>query len=460
MDTVKLVIIGGGPGGYVAALRARQLGLLTTLIEAHELGGTCLNWGCIPTKALLKSAELLEKAHEMEAYGISAKEITFSLDAAIARSRSVVKTLSGGLTHLMKKNGVEVIRGRARIGALSKKGRIIEIAGATPLMAEHIVIATGASPVPIPGFVLDGDRVWGTKDALMPPRMPKSLLIVGAGATGVEFANIYTAFGARVTILELQDRILPQEDPEVSAVVQKALHARGIAFVLGKKASLSRKGEGFSLSTNDTVVWEGDHVLVAAGVRGNTDGLGLEHTAIKLERGQIVTDPWGETNDKGIWAIGDVARPPFLAHKASREGIVCVERIAGLNPLPADLSAIPSCIYGRPQVASLGLTEAAAKEQGYAVKVGTSSFSGNGQALALGESKYGFIKTVFDARTGELLGAHMVGPSVTEFLAGLSVARACEATDEDFLRAVFPHPTLSEVLQEAVLDADGKALHH
>lgn len=462
-DQYDLVVIGAGPGGYVAAIRAAQLGMKTAVIEREHLGGICLNWGCIPTKALLRSSEINHLLHNLDAYGFSAKEISFDVGKIVARSRKVAAQLSGGVKHLLKKNKVTVIDGHA---TLQGKGRIAVAKDGKPVAevtAPHILIATGARARTLPGLEGDGKLVWTYKEAMVPEAMPKSLLVVGSGAIGIEFASFYRSLGAEVTVVEIMDRVLPVEDAEISAFAQKAFQKQGMKILTGAKVAKLDKGKD---SVTATVEQAGksqqitvDRVILAVGITGNIETIGLENTQVKTDRGHIVIDEWCRTGEPGVYAIGDVAGPPWLAHKASHEGVLCVEKIAGVKGVhPLDVSKIPGCTYCTPQVASVGLTEAKAKELGHEVKVGRFPFVGNGKAIALGEPD-GMVKTVFDAKTGELLGAHMVGAEVTELIQGYGIARTLESTEAELMHTVFPHPTLSEMMHEAVLDAYGRAIH-
>jgi len=454
-----LIVIGGGPGGYVTAIRGAQLGMKTACVERDHLGGICLNWGCIPTKALLRSSEIWHVLQNLKDYGFSADNIQFDLAAVVNRSRGVAKQLSGGVAHLLKKNKVDVVMGAAK---LDGPGKVV-VDGDKTLTAKHIVIATGARARSLPGLEADGDRVWTYREAMVPTEMPKSLLVVGSGAIGVEFASFYNDLGADVTIVEIVDRILPVEDEEISGMARKALEKQGIRILTGAKvAKLDRKPDKVVAEVEtpkgvETI--EADRAIMAVGIIGNSEDIGLETTAVKVDRGHIETNQWSETAEPGVYAIGDVAGPPWLAHKASHEGVICVEKIAGVEGVhPLDKSKIPGCTYARPQVASVGMTEAAAKEAGYDVKVGRFPFLGNGKAIALGEPE-GMVKTVLDAKTGELLGAHMIGAEVTELIQGYVVAQTLETTEAELMHTVFPHPTLSEMMHESILDAYGRAVH-
>jgi len=459
-----LIVIGGGPGGYVAAIRAAQLKMKVAVVEEQHLGGICLNWGCIPTKALLRSSEVYHTIKHAENYGIKVKDVEIDFKAIIERSRGVAKQLSGGIGHLMKKNKVTVFDNRGKLAGkgkveLSKDGKKVD-----EISAKHVILATGARARTLPGLEADGKLVWTYKEAMVPEEMPKSLLVVGSGAIGIEFASFYNALGVDVTVVEIMDRILPVEDEEISGVAKKQLEKQGLKFITGAKVSKLDKSktnvkatiEDAKGKTQELTV---DRVIMAVGIVGNTEDLGLEKTKVKVDRGHIETNEWLETGEPGVYAIGDVTGPPWLAHKASHEGVICVEKIAGEKGVhPMKKSNIPGCTYCHPQVASVGLTEKAAKEQGYKVKVGRFPFIGNGKAIALGEPD-GLVKTIFDEKTGELLGAHMVGAEVTEMIQGYVVGKTMEATEAEFMHTIFPHPTLSEMMHESVLDAYGKVIH-
>ncbi len=458
-----IIIIGGGPGGYVTAIRASQLGMKVALIEREHLGGICLNWGCIPTKALLRSAEAYTTMKHAEEYGLSFKDINFDLPKIVERSRKVAAQLSGGVKHLMKKNKVEVIDGH---GKLLGKGRV-EVTKdgkkAAELSAKHIVIATGARARVLPGLEPDGKLVWTYKEAMTPDVMPKSLLVVGSGAIGIEFACFYRALGAEVTVVEVMDKILPVEDDDISFFAQKSFEKRGMKIMTSATVKKLDKKDGKVTATIEkggkATQQTFDRVIVAVGITANTENIGIENTKVKLEKGHIKINQWSATDEPGVYAIGDVTNPPWLAHKASHEGIICVEKIMNVKGVhPLDYGNIPGCTYGSPQVASVGLTEAKAKAAGYDVKVGKFSFLGNGKAIAMGEAE-GMAKTIFDAKTGALLGAHMVGPEVTEMIQGYTMARTLETTEAEIMHTVFAHPTISETMQEAVLDAFGRVLH-
>jgi dihydrolipoamide dehydrogenase len=458
-DQYDLIVLGSGPGGYVAAIRAAQLGMKVAIVEREKLGGICLNWGCIPTKALLRTSEIYHYMTHASAYGLIAEKPGFDLAKIVDRSRKVAGQLNAGVKGLMKKNKIAVVEGE---GSLTGKGglKVVKDGKTTELQSKHIIVATGARARDLPFAKADGDRVWTYRHAMVPKVMPTKLLVIGSGAIGVEFASFYSDMGAEVTIVEMLDRILPVEDEDISAFVHKALVKQGMKILTSsgvEKLETGANGVKATLKGGD--VQEFSHCIVAIGIVPNTEGVGLEALGVKTERGHIATDGYGRTNVEGIYAIGDVTGPPWLAHKASHEGVVCVEAIAGKNPHPFETWNIPGCTYSRPQVASVGLTEAKAKEGGREVKVGKFPFIGNGKAIALGEAE-GFVKTVFDAKTGELLGAHMVGAEVTELIQGYAVVRQLETTEADLMETVFPHPTLSEMMHESVLDAYGRALHY
>ncbi|HEY3910591.1 MAG TPA: dihydrolipoyl dehydrogenase [Stellaceae bacterium] len=458
-----LIIVGGGPGGYVAAIRAAQLGMKAAVVEREHLGGICLNWGCIPTKALLRSAEISHLLHHLDQYGFSAKDIGYDAGKVVARSRAVAKQLSNGVAYLLKKNKVSVFDGQGR---LSGKGRLAVEKDGKPvadLTAPHIILATGARARVLPGLEPDGELVWTYKEAMVPPAIPKSLLVVGSGAIGIEFASFYRDMGADVTVVEVLDRVLPVEDEEISAFARKSFEKQGIKIHTGATVkALDRAGGQVAAQIEaDGKAFEAtvEKVILAVGIVGNVEDIGLEATAVEVQRTHVVVDEWLRTGEQGIYAIGDLVGPPWLAHKASHEGVICVERIAGVNDVhPLDTRNIPACTYCRPQVASVGLTEQAARDAGHEVKVGHFPFIGNGKAIALGEPE-GMVKTVFDGTTGELLGAHMIGAEVTELIQGYAIAKTLETTEAELIRTIFPHPTLSETMHEAVLDAYGRAIH-
>jgi dihydrolipoyl dehydrogenase len=458
-----LIVLGGGPGGYVAAIRGAQLGLKTAVVEREHLGGICLNWGCIPTKALLRSSELNHLLHHLPDYGFAPVEAKFDLDKVVKRSRAVAKQLSSGVGYLLKKNKVTVFDGA---GKLAGKGTLAVEKGGKPvatLKAPHIILASGARARQLPGIEADGKLIWTYKEAMVPTSFPKTLLVIGSGAIGIEFASFYQDMGAHVTVVEVLPRILPVEDEEISAFAHKAFVKQGMKILTGVAVKGAKKSadsvtvtvEAGGKSQEITV----DRVISAVGIVGNVEGIGIEGTGVKVDRTHVLVDSYGRTGEPGVYAIGDLTGPPWLAHKASHEGVVCVEKLAGLNDVhPFEIGNIPGCTYCRPQVASVGMTEAKAKEAGHEVKVGHFPFIGNGKAIALGEPE-GMVKTVFDAKSGELLGAHMVGAEVTELIQGYVVARELETTEVELMRTVFPHPTISETMHEAVLDAYGKVIH-
>ncbi len=456
-----VVVIGAGPGGYVAAIRSAQLGKSVAIVEREHMGGICLNWGCIPTKAMLRSAEIYHLMHRAKEFGLKAENIGYDLDAVIKRSRKVAGQLSGGIGHLMKKNKITVVMGEAKLAGKGKV-KVKTEKGEEELNAPNIVLAPGARARELPGLEADGEQVWTYKHALQAKRMPKKLLVIGSGAIGIEFASFFNALGADVTVVEVLDRILPVEDAEISAFAQKAFEKQGMkimAKAMVKKLDRAKDKVTAHIERNGkTETLQVDTVISAVGITANTEGLGLEDLGAKLDRSFVVTDAYCRTGVEGLYVIGDATNGPWLAHKASHEGVMVAELIAGGHPHPVDPSAIAGCTYCQPQVASVGLTEAKAKEKGHELKVGRFPFIGNGKAIALGEPE-GMIKTVFDAKTGELLGAHMVGAEVTELIQGYVVGRTLETTEEELMNTVFPHPTLSEMMHESVLDAYGRALH-
>src|SRR4051794_40758118 len=462
-ENFDLVVVGGGPGGYVAAIRAAQLGMKTAVVEREHLGGICLNWGCIPTKALLRASDIYHLLHRLDEFGFSARDISYDPKKVVARSRAVAKQLSDGVAYLLRKNKVTVFDGEARLAgkgklSVSKDGKPI-----ADIAAPHLVLATGARARSLPGLEPDGKLVWTYKEAMVPEAIPGSLLVVGSGAIGIEFASFYRDMGAEVTVVEVLERVLPVEDEEISAFARRSFEKQGIKIHTGATVKGLDRGsdsvtahiEGGGKSFDVTA----ERVILAVGIIGNIEGIGLEGTGVKVEHHHIVVDEWLRTGEDGVYAIGDVVGPPWLAHKASHEGVICVEKIAGVNDVhPLDLRNIPACTYCRPQVASVGLTEQAAREAGYEVRIGHFPFIGNGKAIALGEPE-GMVKTVFDARTGELLGAHMAGAEVTELIQGYTIAKTLETTEAELIRTIFPHPTLSETMHESVLDAYGRAIH-
>ncbi|MDZ4777488.1 MAG: dihydrolipoyl dehydrogenase [Alphaproteobacteria bacterium] len=467
MSQFDLIVIGSGPGGYVAAIRAAQLGMKTAIVERAELGGICLNWGCIPTKALLRTAEVYRNMQHAKDFGLAADNVRFDVKAVVDRSRKVAGRLSGGIAFLMKKHKVTVIAGTARLekGNAAPKVIVKDKDGKdAPYEAKHVILATGARARAIPqaGLVPDGKRIWAYREAMTPPEWPQSLLVFGSGAIGIEFASFYAALGVKVTVIEMLDRILPVEDEEISAFAKKRFEKEGMVIRTATTAkSLKATASGVEAvveSGGKSETLTASHAIVAVGIHANTENLGLEGLGVKLDKGHVVIDEFARTNVKGLYAIGDVAGAPWLAHKASHEGVICVEAIAGKHPHAMIKERIPGCTYAHPQVASVGLTEANAKTAGREVRVGRFPFVGNGKAIALGEDQ-GLVKTVFDAKTGELLGAHMVGAEVTELIQGYVIAMQAEATEETLASTIFPHPTLSEMMHESVLDAYGRVLH-
>jgi dihydrolipoamide dehydrogenase len=475
-DPYDIIVIGGGPGGYVAAIRAAQLGFRTAVVEREHLGGICLNWGCIPTKALLRSAEIYHYMQHAKDYGLSAQGVGFDAAAIVQRSRTVSGRLNGGVGGLLKKNKVDVIWGEA---AISKPGEVTVTAPKKEPMqpqhpaprgakepgayaAKHIIVATGARPRVLPGLEPDGKLIWTYFEAMVPPAMPKSLIVVGSGAIGIEFASFYRTMGVDVTVVEVLPQIMPVEDAEIATHARKRMEKQGMKILTSAKVTKVDKGaNGVTATVDDgkgTQTITAERMISAVGVVGNVENLGLEKLGVKMDRGTIVTDGLGRTNVPGIYAIGDVAGPPMLAHKAEHEGVVCVETIKGLHTHAMDKGRIPGCTYCHPQVASVGLTEARAKEEGFDVRIGRFPFVGNGKAIALGEPE-GLVKTVFDKKTGRLLGAHMVGAEVTELIQGFVIAMNLETTEEELIHSVFPHPTLSEMMHESVMDAYGRVIH-
>jgi dihydrolipoamide dehydrogenase len=456
-----VLIIGGGPGGYVAAIRAAQLGFKTAVAERAHLGGICLNWGCIPTKALLRSAEIYHYMQNAKDYGLSASNVSFDAAAVVARSRAVAKQLNNGVVFLMKKNKITVLDGEAKItkpGEISVTGK-----SAGKYQAKHIIVATGARPRVLPGIEPDKKLIWTYFEAMVPEKMPKSLLVIGSGAIGIEFASFFRTMGSEVTVVEVLPQILPVEDEEVAAFARKRFEKQGIKILTGAKVTkLDKKSNSVVATIDDgkgkSQNLEFERVISAVGVVGNIENLGLETLGVKTDRGTIVVDGYGKTNVPGIYAIGDVAGPPMLAHKAEHEGAVCVEAIKGLKPHPIEKNRIPGCTYCQPQIASVGITEKRAKEEKREIRVGRFPFLGNGKAIALGETE-GFVKTIFDKKSGELLGAHLIGAEVTELIQGFMIAMNCETTEAELIHAIFPHPTLSEMMHESVLDAYGRVIH-
>ena len=461
MADYDIIIIGSGPGGYVAAIRAAQLGFRTAIVEREHLGGICLNWGCIPTKALLRSAEVFHLMHRAKEFGLKAEGVDFDLDAVVKRSRKVSAQLVSGIGHLMKKNKIEVVSGEAKLAGKGKVS-VKTDKGERVLTAKDIILATGARARELPGLERDGDQVWNYKDALNPPRMPKKLLVIGSGAIGIEFASFFNTLGAETTVVEVMERILPVEDEEIAAFARKSFEKQGMKIREGAKVAKLEKSKGKVVAhiekDGKTETLEVDTVISAVGIVGNVEGLGLEEAGVKVDRSHVVVDKQCRTGVAGLWAIGDIAGAPWLAHKASHEGVMVAELIAGRNAHATPATSIAGCTYCHPQIASVGLTEAKAKAAGHEVKVGRFPFIGNGKAIALGEPE-GLIKTIFDAGTGELLGAHMVGAEVTELIQGYVVGKTLETTEAELMETVFPHPTLSEMMHESVLSAYGRALH-
>jgi dihydrolipoamide dehydrogenase len=459
-----LIVIGAGPGGYVAAIRAAQLGMKAAVIEANHLGGICLNWGCIPTKALLRCSEINHLLNHVGEYGFKISGLEFDFNKIVERSRKVSKQLSSGIQHLLKKNKVTVIDGYARFN----KSKNIEVSKDGKSLGEykapHIIIATGARARQLEGLESDGKLIWSYKEAMTPKNLPKSLLVVGSGAIGIEFASFYKNMGTNVTVVEIMDRVMPVEDHEISDLARKSFEKQGMKIITGAKVNKLDKGSNSVTAHIEaggtTKTQEFERVIMAVGITGNSDDLGLENVPnVKLDRGHIQVNEWLQTGEKGIYAIGDVVSPPWLAHKASHEGIICVEKIANLKDVhPLEVTNIPGCTYCMPQVASVGLTEKAALDKGYEIKIGRFPFIGNGKAIALGETE-GLVKTIFDKKTGELLGAHMIGAEVTELIQGFGIAKTLESTEIELMHTVFPHPTLSEMMHESVLDAYDKVIH-
>jgi dihydrolipoamide dehydrogenase len=461
VKSFDLIVIGAGPGGYVAAIRGAQLGLKVAIVEREHMGGICLNWGCIPTKALLRSSEVFHLMHRAKEFGLKVSGIEFDLDAVVKRARGIAKQLNSGIGHLMKKNKVTTIMG---VATLPAKGRVSVKTdkGVEELAAKHIVLATGARARELSGLEADGSEVWTYKHALVPPHMPKKLLVIGSGAIGIEFASFYNTLGADTTVLEVMDRVLPVEDAEISALAKKSFIKQGMNIMDNSMVKQLDRSKGRVVAhiehTGKVQKMEFDTVISAVGIVGNVEGLGLEALGVKIDRTHVVTDEYCRTDVVGLYAIGDIAGAPWLAHKASHEGVMVAESIAGGKPHAVKPESIAGCTYCHPQVASVGFTEAKAKEAGYDIKVGRFPFMGNGKAIALGEPE-GLVKTIFDAKTGELLGAHMIGAGVTELIQGFVVGRQLETTEEDLMNTVFPHPTLSEMMHESVLDAYGRVIH-
>ena len=459
MDTkFDLIVLGGGPGGYVSAIRAAQLGMKAAVVERENLGGVCLNWGCIPTKALLRSAEINHLLHHLPEYGFAADNIRYDLPAIVKRSRGIAKQLASGVGHLLKKNKVAVFMGQGRLAG----AHTLHVDG-KDLSAPHIILATGARARQLPGLESDGKLIWSYREAMVPPAMPKSLLVVGSGAIGIEFASFYRNMGAEVTIVEVLDRILQAEDEEIGTFARKSFEKQGMKIITGAKVTQAVKNADSVTATilagNVNTELTVDRVISAVGIVGNVEDIGIEGTKVQVERSHIVIDGYGRTGEPGVYAIGDVTGAPWLAHKASHEGVVCVEAIANQPDVhPIDVGNIPGCTYSRPQIASVGMTEAKAKAAGHDVRVGRFPFIGNGKAIAMGEPE-GMVKVVFDRKTGAMLGAHMIGAEVTEMIQGYAIARTLETTEQELMHTVFPHPTVSETMHEAVLDAYGRAIH-
>jgi len=458
-----IIVVGGGPGGYVTAIRAGQIGLKTALIEREHLGGICLNWGCIPTKSLLRSAEIFEYMKQASSFGLSAEGIGFDLQQIVARSRRIAKQLNGGVAQLLKKNKIKVYDGQAQLLGGGKLRIENDDKAIEESSAAHIILATGARARDLPGLEADGKLVWTYKEAMTPKSLPESILVIGAGAIGIEFASFYNSLGVDVTVVEVMPQILPVEDAGIAEFAAKAFARQGIKILTNTKVTELRKGRNeltaVLIRNEEQSEITVDRVISAVGVVGNHENLGLENTRVEVDRSYVVVNEWSETAEPGVYAIGDLAGPPCLAHKASHEGIICVERIADTpNIHPLNKLTVPGCTYSRPQIASIGLTEQAARDAGYAVRIGNFPFQANGKAIALGETE-GMIKTVFDDKTGELLGAHMVGAEVTELIQGFGIAQSLETTEQELMRTVFPHPTLSEMMHEATLDAFDKVIH-
>ncbi|HWK47321.1 MAG TPA: dihydrolipoyl dehydrogenase [Stellaceae bacterium] len=465
--TFDLIVVGGGPGGYVAAIRAAQLGMSVAVVEREHLGGICLNWGCIPTKALLRTAEINHLLHNLDQYGFTAKEVSFDLAKLVQRSRKIAGQLSGGVKHLLKKNKVPVFDGAGRLAGVGPAGRKVAVEKegkpVAELVAKNVILATGARARSLPGLEPDGKLVWSYREAMVPTLLPKRLLVIGSGAIGIEFASMYRNLGAEVTVVETLDRVLPVEDEEISAFARKAFEKQGMKIITsGTVQGLKKTADTVTATIaagGQTTELTVDRVILAVGIVGNVENIGLEGTKVVVERTHVVVDKWLATAEPNVYAIGDLVGPPWLAHKASHEGVLCVEHIAGVKGAhPIDIANIPGCTYCTPQVASVGLTEKRARDAGHEVRVGHFPFIGNGKAIALGESE-GMVKTVFDAKTGELLGAHMVGAEVTELIQGYTIAKTMETTEAELMATIFPHPTLSEMMHEAVLDAYGRTIH-
>ena len=457
-----LVIIGGGPGGYVAAIRAAQLGMSTAVIEREHLGGICLNWGCIPTKALLRSSEIHHVLNHLGEYGLAADNVHFDIGAIVKRSRDVAGRLNAGVKHLLNKNKVAVIDGHGRLAGPGKIAVTDGDGKTTEIAAKNTILATGVRARTLPGLEPDGERIWTYKEAMVPDALPASLLVIGSGAIGMEFASFYSDLGAEVTVVEVLDRILPVEDAEISALARKSFEGQGMTLHTGAQVTaLKHDGDGVTAAIEmdgKTQSLTVERVILAVGIVGNVEDIGIEGTGVQVEKTHVVVDEWLRTGEAGVHAIGDLVGPPWLAHKASHEGVTCVEHIAGLDAHPLNIGRIPGCTYCRPQVASIGLSEQAATDSGREVRIGRFPYVGNGKAIAMGETE-GLIKTVFDAGTGELLGAHMIGAEVTELIQGFAIAMNLETTEAELMSTIFPHPTLSEMMHESVLDAHGRVIH-
>ena len=469
MDTKNfdLIVLGAGPGGYVAAIRASQLGMSVAVIEREHLGGICLNWGCIPTKALLRSSEVGHILKNLDNFGFSAENISFDIEKIVKRSRKVSKELSGGVSHLLKKNNVSVVSGEGFVEKKVNGGFNVIVTQkdktSTSIGAKRVILATGARARALPDIRPDGKKIWTYKEAMVPKSIPKSILVIGSGAIGIEFASFYNDLGAKVTVVEVLERILPAEDEEVSLFAEKTFTKQGMQIKASSKVTSVEVSENGATALiegpSGAEKIEVEKVILAVGITGNSDNLGLEKTNVEIIGGHVVTDHWGATGEPGLYAIGDLTGAPWLAHKASHEGVLCVEHMAGVEGIhPLNINNIPGCTYSRPQIASVGMTQTSAEAAGHKVRVGHFPFLGNGKAIALGEPE-GFVKTVFDSKTGELLGAHMIGAEVTELIQGFTVARALESTEAELMHTIFPHPTLSEMMHESVLDAYDKAIH-
>jgi dihydrolipoamide dehydrogenase len=457
-----LIVVGGGPGGYTAAIRASKLGMKTAIVEKENLGGICLNWGCIPTKALLRTAEVYHLMHRAKEFGLKADNIAFDIEAVVKRSRGLASQLNAGVKHLMKKSKITVFDGYAKLAGKGKLNITKDGKPVANLTAKSIILATGARARELPGLEADGKLVWNYRHAMVPTSFPKTLLVIGSGAIGIEFASFYQTLGCKVTVVEMLDRIVPVEDVEISAIAHKQFEKQGMVIKTNAVVKALKRNANDVVATIEqngkSEQFTFERVISAVGIVGNVESLGLEGTKIKVDKAHVIVGKYCETDEPGIYAIGDLTGPPWLAHKAGHEAVICVEKIAGLHPHPLNVLGIPGCTYCHPQIASVGLTEQAAKDKGYQVKVGRYPFIANGKAIALGETN-GLVKTVFDAKTGELLGAHMVGAEVTELIQGYAIAKALETTEQELMHTIFPHPTLSEMMHESVLDAYGRAIN-